>query len=167
MSRYGTPRPVTVDDELGEFDSGEPSLDEWLRKRALTNHAAGASRTFVTTREGRVVGYYALATGAVHRIDATRRVGHGMPDPVPVVLLGRLAADRKEQGHGLGSHLLRDAILRTIQVAEQVAVRAMLVHALNDAARQFYLQFDFEPSPTDDLHLLLLVKDARAAVTGK
>ncbi len=98
MSRYSTPRPITVEDELGEFDSGEASLDEWLRKRALANHAAGASRTFVTTRESRVVGYYALATGAVHRVDTTRRIGHGMPDPVPVVLLARRAVDRKAQG---------------------------------------------------------------------
>ena len=161
------PRPITADDALADFGCGEASLDDWLRRRALANHAAGAARSFVTCRDRRVVGYYALATGAVQRLDATRRIGQGMPDPVPVVLLARLAVDLKEQGQGLGSHLLRDAIARTVEAAEIVGVRALLVHALNDRARDFYLHFGFETSPTHPLHLMLLMKDARAAVRGQ
>jgi GNAT superfamily N-acetyltransferase len=164
VSRYTRPRPITADDALADFDSGEASLDDWLRRRALANHAAGATRCFVTCRDRRVVGYYALATGAVQRLDATRRIGQGMPDPVPVILLTRLAVDLKEQGQGVGSHLLRDAIARTVEAAEIVGVRALLVHALNDRARDFYLHFGFETSPTHPLHLMLLMKDARAVV---
>jgi GNAT superfamily N-acetyltransferase len=162
MSRYSTPRPITADDVVADFDSGEPSLDDWPRRRALANQASGASRCFVTSRDGRVVGYYALATGIVQRTDASAR---NMPEPIPVILLGRLAVDRKEQGHSLGSHLLRDAIARTVEVAEIIGVRALLVHALNDRARNFYLHHDFEPSPTDPLHLMLLMTDARAIVS--
>ncbi|WP_239380225.1 MULTISPECIES: GNAT family N-acetyltransferase [unclassified Frankia] len=162
MSGYSAPRPIIASDDLSAFDSGELSLDDWLRRRALGNQAAGASRCFVTIRNGRVVGYYALATGAVQRLGSSRRVGQGMPDPVPVILLGRLAADAKEQGRGLGAHLLRDAITRIVSAAEIVGVRALLVHALHDQARQFYLHFGFEPSPTHPLRLFLLMKDARA-----
>ncbi len=166
MSGYSAPRPIIASDDLSALDSGEPSLDDWLRRRALGNQTAGASRCFVTTRDERVVGYYALATGAVQRLDTSRRVGQGMPDPVPVILLGRLAVDAKEQGRGLGAHLLRDAITRTVTAAEIVGVRALLVHALHDQARQFYLHFGFEPPPTHPLHPFLLMKDARALTRG-
>jgi GNAT superfamily N-acetyltransferase len=165
VRRYSTPRPITADDLVTDFDCGEPSLDDWLRRRALVNQTSGASRCFVTSRDGRVVGYYALATGVVQRADASRRIARNMPEPMPVILLGRLAVDRKEQGHSLGSHLLRDAIARTVQVAEIVGVRALLVHALNERARDFYLHHDFEPSPTDPLHLMLPMTDARATVS--
>lgn len=161
MSRYTTPRPIADGDDVAAFDSGEPSLDDYLRKRALANHVQGASRCFVTASEGRVVGYYALATGSVQHRDVAGKVRRNMPDPVPVILLSRLAVDVKEQGHGLGKHLLRDAILRTIQVADSVGVRALLMHALHDEARAFYARFGFEPSMTDPLHMLLLIKDAR------
>lgn len=164
MSRYTTPHPIVDDDDVAGFDSGEPSLDEYLRTRALANHVQGASRCFVTTREGPVVGYYALATGSVQHRDLAGKVRRNMPDPVPVILLSRLAVDVKEQGRGLGKHLLRDAILRTIRVADSVGVRALLVHALHDEAQAFYTRFDFEPSVTDPHHLLLLIKDARALI---
>ena len=164
MSGYSTPRPLGSKDDLAEFDSGGPSLDDWLRKRAITNQAAGASRCFVTCRDARVVGYYALATGSVQRLEASRLIGQGMPEPIPVVLLGRLAVDRKEQGRSLGSNLLRDAITRTVEAAEIIGVRALLVHTPNERARDFYLHHDFEPSPTDPLHLMLLIKDARKTV---
>jgi predicted N-acetyltransferase YhbS len=167
VSEYSAPQPIGSEDDLAEFDSGEPSLDEWLRKRAMTNQATGASRCFVTCRDGRVVGYYALATSSVQRLDASRRVGQGMPEPVPVILLGRLAVDLKEQSRSLGSSLLRDAIARTVEAAEIIGVRALLVHALHDRARDFYLHYDFEPSPTDPLHLMLLMKDARKIVRGQ
>lgn len=162
-SRYGAPRPISEADDFAGFDSGEPSLDEYLRRRAWANHVQGASRCFVTTGEGRkVAGYYALAAGAVDRADSPGSVRRNMPEPVPVILLSRLAVDLKEQGNGVGSHLLRDAIARSVAVADQVGVRALLVHALHDDARAFYAHFEFEPSPTDPLHLMLLMKDARA-----
>ncbi len=157
------PRPITGDDDTTNFDSGEPSLDEYLRNRALANHAQGASRCFVTCRDNRVVGYYALASASVHHRDVGGKVRRNLPDPVPVILLSRLAVDRTEQGTGLGKNLLRDAILRSVEASEIIDVRALLVHAHNDTARTFYSHFDFEASPTDPLHLLLLIKDARDA----
>jgi predicted N-acetyltransferase YhbS len=162
VTGYSQPRPIHEDDDASTFDSGERSLDEYLRTRALSNHVQGGSRCFVTCRDGRVVGYYALASASVEHRDLAGKVRRNMPDPVPVILLSRLAIDRKEQGSGLGKNLLRDAIARSVAAAEIVGVRALLVHALHDEARAFYLHFDFEPSPTDPLHLLLLMKDARA-----
>lgn len=164
MNGYSLPRPITEDDETSEFDSGEPSLNEYLRKRALANHAQGASRCFVTCHDGRVVGYYALASASVQHHQVAGKVRRNMPNPVPVILLSRLAVDRKEQGSGLGKSLLRDAILRSAEASEIIGVRALLVYALNEDARAFYAHFDFEPSPTDPLHLLLLIKDARSAI---
>ena len=162
MTAYSSPRPIHEHDETGGFDSGEPSPDDYLRKRALGNHVQGTSRCFVTCRDRRVVGYYALASASIQHRDVAGKVRRNMPDPVLVILLSRLAVDRKEQGVGLGRHLLRDAILRSVEAAEVIGVRALLVHALHDEARTFYTRFDFEPSPTDPLHLLLLIKDARA-----
>lgn len=164
MNGYSLPRPITEDDETSEFDSGEPSLNEYLRKRALANHAQGASRCFVTCHDGRVAGYYALASASVQHHQVAGKVRRNMPNPVPVILLSRLAVDRKEQGSGLGKSLLRDAILRSAEASEIIGVRALLVYALNEDARAFYAHFDFEPSPTDPLHLLLLIKDARSAI---
>jgi GNAT superfamily N-acetyltransferase len=162
VSGYSAPRPIGAGVEVADFDSGEPSLDDYLRGRALANHVEGASRCFVTCRDGRVVGFYALASAAVERASTPGRVRRNMPDPVPVILLSRLAIDVKHQGHGLGAQLLRDAIIRAVAAAEIIGVRALLVHALHEQARTFYAHFDFEPSPSDPLHLLLLIKDARA-----
>lgn len=163
MNRYSQLRPIIADDDTSDFDSGEPSLDEYLRRRALANHVQGASRCFVTCRDGRVVGYYALAAASIQHRDVAGKVRRNTQDPVPVILLSRLAVDRKEQGFGLGKSLLRDAILRSVEASEIIGVRALLVHALHSDARSFYAHFDFEPSPTDPLHLLLLMKDARSA----
>lgn len=164
MSGYSLPRPIAEDDHTNGFDSGEHSLDEYLRKRALANHLQGAARCFVACRDARVVGYYALASASIQQQNVAGKVRRNMPDPVPVILLSRLAVDRKEQSSGLGKGLLRDAILRSVEASEIIGVRALLVHALNDNARAFYAHFNFEPSPTDPLHLLLLMKDARSAV---
>lgn len=164
MTGYSIPRPISEVDDTATFDSGEPTLDDYLRKRALANHVGGASRCFVTCRDGRIVGYYALSTGAVSHADCTGKFRRNMPDPIPVILLSRLAIDRKHQGCGLGENLLRDAITRSVQVAEDIGVRAILVHALHDQARSFYTRYQFEPSPTDPLHLMLMIKDARASV---
>lgn len=166
MSNYKLPRPISEDDDTSSFECGEPSLDDYLRKRALANHVQGASRCFVTCRDSRVVGYYALASASVQHRDLAGRMRRNMPDPVPVILLSRLAIHRDEQGSGLGKNLLRDAILRSVEASEIIGVRALLVHALNDAARAFYVHFDFEPSPTDPMHLLLLIKEARSVLLG-
>lgn len=109
-----------------------------------------------------MVGFYALAAAAVERRSTPGRIRRNMPEPVPAILLSRLAVDRTEQGHGLAAHLLRDAVTRSVAAADLIGVRAILVHALQDRARAFYMHFDFEPSPTDPLHLLLSIKDARA-----
>lgn len=164
MSSYNVPRPISATDDLATFDSGEPTLDDYLRTRALANHVGGASRCFVTCQDGHVAGYYAIASGALSHSNSTGKFRRNMPDPIPVILLSRLAVDRKHQGRGLGESLLRDAITRAIQVAEQIGVRAILVHALHDQARSFYIRYNFEPSPTDPLHLMLLIKDAQTSV---
>lgn len=166
MTGYSTPRPISDVDDAATFDSGEPTLDDYLRTRALANHVGGASRCFVTCRDGRIVGYYALSTGAVSHAGCTGKFRRNMPDPIPVILLSRLAIDQKHQGCGLGENLLRDAIARSVQVAQDIGVRAILVHALHDEARRFYTRYQFEPSPTDPLHLMLLIKDAKASVAA-
>lgn len=166
MSGYSRPRPIREDDETASFDSGEPSLDTYLQTRALLNHLQGASRCYVTCRGARVVGYYALAAASIQHRDTPGKVRRNMPEPVPAILLSRLAVDRKDQGLGLGKDLLRDAIVRSVEAADLIGARALLVHALNDNARKFYAHFDFEPSPTDPLHLMLLIKDARLIIRG-
>lgn len=165
MSGYKSPRLLTAADGLDKFDCGEPSLNDFLRDRALNNNSTGASRTFVTTMDDQVAGYYALSTGSVERADAPKRMQRNQPPTVPVILLGRLAVDETHKGLGLGANLLRDAILRVVRTAENVGVRALLVHALHEEARDFYMHYEFEPSPTDELHLFLLVKDARVLLT--
>jgi GNAT superfamily N-acetyltransferase len=161
VTRYTTPRPLAATDDLTKFDCGETSLNEWLLTQALQNSASGASRTFVTTYENRVVGYYALAAASVERRNAPGRIRRNQPEMVPVILLARLAVDQTHQGRQVGSHLLRDAVLRTVRIADNAGVRALLVHAVDQRARNFYQHYDFMPSPTDDLHLYLLIKDAQ------
>src|SRR5438046_955407 len=128
----GAPEHLTPQHDVEAFDSGVAALDDWLRRYALANEQTGGSRTYVVCAGGRVVGYYALATGAVAHASATGRVRRNMPDPIPVMVLGRLAVDRGIQGRGLGEGLLRDAILRTIQATEVAGIRAILVHAISD-----------------------------------
>jgi predicted N-acetyltransferase YhbS len=161
VTGYPAPRPLVAADDLTKFDCGEASLNEWLRTQALQNAASGASRTFVTTYENHVVGYYALAAASVERRNTPGRIRRNQPEMVPVILLARLAVDQTHQGRRLGSHLLRDAILRTLRIADNAGVRALLVHALDQQARDFYRHHDFMPSPTDELHLYLLIKDAQ------
>lgn len=163
MTGYSLPRPITEADDTSEFDSGELSLDLYLRERALANHVQDASRCYVSCRDGRVVGYYALSAGSVEHRELPGKVRRNMPNPVPVILLSRLATDSKVRHSGLGKGLLRDAILRAVDAAEIIGVRMLLVHALHDNARSFYEHFQFEQSPSDPLHLFLLIKDARGA----
>ena len=128
----GAPEHLTPQHDLEAFDSGVAALDDWLKRHALANEQAGGSRTYVVCARGRVIGYYALATGGVAQAVATGRVRRNMPDPVPVIVLGRLAVDRAYQGRGLGVGLLRDAILRSLQAAELGGIRAILVHAISE-----------------------------------
>jgi GNAT superfamily N-acetyltransferase len=150
------PQPLTAAHRVDDFSCGEPGLDEWLKRRALSNHLSGASRTFVSCdNEGRVFGYYAMAAGAVSHSLATSGIRRNMPDPVPVMVLGRLAVDLRAQGIKLGGALLQDAVRRALVVSENAGVRALLVHALNDSARQFYEHFGFQVSPQHPMTLML------------
>ncbi|WP_310461481.1 GNAT family N-acetyltransferase [Sphaerotilus sp.] len=156
MQELSAPQPLGTHHRLTEFDCGEPSLDDWLRRRALTNHLSGASRTFVVADlDDVVLGYYALAAGALAHEVATSAVRRNMPDPLPVMVLARLAVDRRAQGGRVGSALLQDAVLRSQGVARNAGVRALLVHALHERARQFYAHYGFQASPIHPMTLML------------
>lgn len=158
------PAPLTPAHDLAAFACGEPVLDAWLRRHALRNERTGASRTYVVTESGNVVGYYALAAGSIRLIAAPGRIRRNMPDPVPVMVLGRLAVDQGFQGRGLGRGLLRDAVLRTLQAAHVAGIRALLAHALHGRAADFYVRAGFIPSPFDPLALTVLLRDAAASL---
>jgi len=158
------PEKLAKHHELEAFTCGVESLDRWLKRFARTNQQSDLTTTYVAHRKDRVVGYYSLTAGSVNRQEATLRVARGAPNhPVGVVLLARLAVDDSEKGAGLGRAMLKDALARSASAADIVAVRAVLVHALNEEARRFYMRFDFEPSPVHPLHLMLLMKDIRAS----
>jgi len=154
------PEKLSATHGLTDFDSGEPLLDEWLRRRAHHNEASGSSRTYVVCEGKRVVGYYTLAVGAVVHTIAPGRVRRNMPDPLPVMLLGRLAVDKRRQHRGIGSGLLRDAVLRTMQAAEIAGIRAILVHAISMSAKRFYEACGFISSPSDPLTVMITVAEA-------
>jgi GNAT superfamily N-acetyltransferase len=166
VSGYFPPTPLAPEHVIDTFDSGVPPLDRWLRERARKNESAGASRTYVTTSSGtlEVVGFYSLATSSVRAAHAPGAVRRNMPDPVPVILLGRLAVDRGHQGAGLGASLLQDALLRVVQAADIVGIRALLVHAIDETAARFYRRHGFVPSPFDDQTLFLPLATIRAAL---
>jgi GNAT superfamily N-acetyltransferase len=161
------PEKLRADHDLSQFDCGEPALDDWLRRRALPNEESGASRTYVVCAGPRVVGYYALAVGAVAHGEAPGRVKRNMPDPVPVMIIGRLAIDKDFQGKKIGPGLLRDAVLRTLQAADIAGVRALLVHAISERARKFYEDCGFIASPVDPLTLMITVAEAVRAFMSK
>lgn len=157
--RLHAPQPLTADHQVDAFKCGETSLEEWLKRRALLNQTNGASRTFVVVDESQsVMGYYALAAGAVHHQDATRSIRQNMPDPLPVMVLARLAVDMRAQGMQLGAGLLRDAVERSLTVAQNAGVRALLVHALHERAKEFYMHYGFQASPVHPLTLMLRLK---------
>jgi GNAT superfamily N-acetyltransferase len=141
--------------DLSAFSCGSEVLDNWLRKRALANQTTGASRTYVVAESHKVIGYYALASGGVSASEAPGSIRRNMPDPVPVMILARLAIDSHWQGKGVGGDLLRDAVLRTLQAAEIGGIRALLVHALDESAARFYGRFGFKPSPIRPLTYFL------------
>ena len=154
--KLSPPQPLSARHGLGGFSCGEPSLDDWLRRRALLNQTTGASRTFVVTDEsGQVLAYHALAAGAVSHQDSPGSVRRNMPDPVPLMVLARLAVDKRLQGQQVGGALLQDALRRAVSVAQNIGVRALLVHALNDRARKFYSHYGFVPSPANPMTLML------------
>jgi len=167
VNRYTRPAPLDASFNLSEFDSGTEALDGWLRYRALRNQTSGASRTFVTCPvEGRksVAGFYSLAASGVALDAAPEAVRRDMPDPIPVILLGRLAVDQRHQGVGLGASLLQDAVRRVAGIAHTIGVRALLVHAIDEAAADFYARFGFISSPIDAETLFLSIQAVRASL---
>ena len=158
------PELLTARHEISKFESNEAALDDWLRRRALKSQKSGAARSYVVTAENRVVGYYSLAVGSIERGLTVGRVRRNMPDPVPIMLLARLAIDKNWQGRGLGRSLLRDAVFRTIQAAEIVGIRALLVHAISIEAKRFYQYFGFQLSEVETMTLMATLSDLRDAL---
>jgi GNAT superfamily N-acetyltransferase len=158
------PEPLAAHHDLNSFKSGEDALDTWLKQRAQKNQATGASRTFVVCEATRVIGYYALASGAVAVDEAPGRFKRNMPDPIPVVVLGRLAVDRSVQGKGLGRALVQDAGKRVLHAAGAIGIRGMLVHALTEEARAFYERVGFAPSPLNPMTLMVTISDLQTAL---
>lgn len=158
---------MAASDQLDSFDCGQPALNQFLQRFALGNQKANSTQTYVVCCEGAVVGFYSLAVGSVEPGAAAPRVIKGMPrHPMPVMLLARLAVDNQHQSMGLGRALLKDALIRTVRAADIAGIRALLVHAKDDDARNWYLQWEFEPSHTDPFHLFLLMKDIKAMLSG-
>jgi len=165
-TQIGPPEKLSPRHDSSEFDSGEPALDDWLRRRAWNNEASGASRTYVVCAGRKVVGYYALSAGAVAHTHAPGRIKRNMPDPIPVLVLGRLAVDQAYHGNGVGTGLLRDAVLRALQAAEIAGVRAILVHAISEAAKRFYEKYGFIASPVDPMTVVITTAEA-AKIVGR
>lgn len=165
---YSRPQPLEREHNRGAFVCGEPELDRWLTDHALGAQASGSARVFISTDGNRVVGYYALAAAQLQPAEAGERALKGQPRQraIPAVLLARLAVDQDHQGKGLGRSLLQDAMLRTNAAAEELGIRLMLVHAKNEDAGRWYRRFGFEGSPTDPLHLMLLMKDLRTYLSA-
>jgi predicted N-acetyltransferase YhbS len=158
------PEPLAEQHDVTSFQSGEEALDTWLKRRAWKNQISGASRTFVVCEGARVVGYYALASGAVAADAAAGRFRRNMPDPIPVVVLGRLAVDNSMQGKGLGRALVQDAGRRVLHAAAAIGIRGMLVHALSEGAKAFYERIGFNPSPLDPMILMVTLADLHASL---
>ena len=170
---FSAPYLLTAAADLGRFACGTPSLDEWLKRRAMANQVSGASRTYVVTDMGeggqRVVGYYCLASGALAVIDAPGAIRRNMPDPIPMAVLGRLAVDSTWHGKRLGVALLQDAVMRTIQAADILGVRGLLAHAISAEAKRFYEHHGFKASATQPMTLVLSINSLvgrRAASVG-
>jgi GNAT superfamily N-acetyltransferase len=160
------PAPIAVSHDIADFQSGIVTLDEWLQKRALKNEQSSASRTYVTCEGNKVVGYYCLSAGAVAVSEAPKKMTRNMPDPIPVLVMGRLAIDQSWQNKGLGKALLLDASRRAIQAGEIAGVAALLVHALSEEAKRFYLSRGFIESPVQPMTLFMRLSDARAVITS-
>jgi GNAT superfamily N-acetyltransferase len=149
------PTPLTEAHRLEDFRCAESALESWLRQRAWRNQQEGASRCYVVCAGENVAGYYALAAGAVSHAQATGRVRRNMPDPIPVVVLGRLAVHADWAGQGIGAGLLKDAVLRSLRLSREMGIRALLCHAINEDAKRFYLHHGFIESPIEPLTVML------------
>ena len=160
MAELTLSAPALLNDghSLENFDCGEASLNEWLRRKARSNQISGASRTYVISQGSCVVGYYCLSSGALAAAASPGSLRRNMPDPIPMTILGRFAIDRTIQGQGFGVALLQDAVLRAGHAAEIIGVRGILVHALSEEARQFYLKYGFQTTPGAPMTLVLSLK---------
>ncbi|MGE4046490.1 MAG: GNAT family N-acetyltransferase [Acetobacteraceae bacterium] len=158
------PEPLAEIHDLSGFSSGVDVLDDWLRRRARANQVSGASRTFVVADGGKVVGYYALASGAIAVAASVGRFRRNMPDPIPVAVLGRLAVDRSQQGRGLGRALFRDCALRVAHAADAIGIRGIVVHAISEEAKAFYLALGFDPSPAEPMTLMVTLNDVKQLI---
>lgn len=160
---YSPVRKLAATDQVDAFDCGENALTQFLQRYALVNQKANSAQTYVCCQGDVVVGFYSLAVGSVDPEAAPSRVMKGLArHPVPVMILTRLAVDKEHKRRGLGRALLKDALLRTAQAADIAGIRCLLVHAKDDAARQWYESWEFEPSPTDPYHLFLMLKDLKS-----
>ncbi|BAY20573.1 hypothetical protein NIES2100_03150 [Calothrix sp. NIES-2100] len=159
-----SPEPLASYHSVTDFSCGIASLDDWLKRRALANQTSGATRTFVTCVENTVVGYYALASGAISVESALGKFRRNMPNPIPVVILARLAIDSSYQGQGLGRALFRDASLRVVQAADTIGIRGIIVHAISESAKDFYLALGFNVSPLQPMTLMITINDLRACI---
>lgn len=163
MSKLIAPCPIADHHNIDQFSCGETSLDNWLKKRARPNERSRASRTYVLCDDKRVIGYYALASGSIANKIVPSKIKRNMPDPIPVMVMGRLAIDKEYQGKKLGDALFRDAVLRSLQAADIVGMKAILVHAISEAAKKFYLDRSFIESPSESMTLVLPLE----SITGK
>lgn len=159
------PLPLDASHQLEEFECGRPALNDWLLRYARQAQGSGSARTFVACDGNRVAGYFSLTVGQIDTLEALERVRRGMGQyPIPVVILARLAVDAAYQGQGLGWGMLQDAIRRTITIADQAGIRALLTHPIDAQADAFYRRFGFESTPVRERQLILLLKDARRFV---
>ena len=165
ISRWSPPEPLADSHDIADFYSGEASLDDWLKRRARANQASGASRTYVLCEGIRVVGYYALASGVVTAAGAPGRFRRNMPIPIPVAVLARLAVDSDWHGQGIGRALFRDAAHRVARAADAIGIRGIVVHAISEEAKKFYLALGFDASPSEPMTLMVTLADVRALLS--
>jgi GNAT superfamily N-acetyltransferase len=158
------PEPLTDEHQTDSFQSGEPALDDWLKRRARPNQASGATRTYVVCEAKRVVAYYSLASGAIAQAHVPGRFRRNMPDPIPVVVLARLAVDENYQGRGFGRAMFRDASRRVAQAADAIGIRGIIVHAISEEARKFYIALGFDPCPGEAMTLVVTLRDLGSAL---
>ena len=164
VSGLSPPEPLTGEHAIEAFDSGQTVLDNWLRRRALANPSSGASRTYGVCEDKRVVAFYAITSGAIVQADVSGKFRRNMPEPIPVVVLARLAVDRAYQGRGLGRGMFRDAARRVAQAADSIGIRGIIVHAISEEARRFYITLGFDPSPADAVTLMVTLRDLSRAL---
>ena len=160
MGEIKEPEPITVAHLKESFSCGVLVLDEWLKRSALKNEVSGASRTFVICQDRQVVGFYTLATGSIEHCDVPGKIRRNIPNPIPLIVLGRLAVDQQWQHAGMGRGLLKDALLRSLSVSKQAGIRALLVHTLSEDAKRFYTRNGFLEPPLDPMTLMIALQDA-------